>query len=50
MKPEHMRRVAGWVGDVLLRGRDRDVVRREVEEFRRGFESYEYCYGGGEGQ
>jgi glycine hydroxymethyltransferase len=50
MKPEHMRRVAGWVGDVLLRGRNRDVVRREVEEFRGGFESYEYCYGGGEGQ
>lgn len=44
MKPEHMGRIAGWMGDVLLRHQDLALVGDQVREFRRNFTSYEYCY------
>lgn len=44
MKPEHMRQIAGWMGDILIRKRDVARVGGQVREFRREFTSYEYCY------
>lgn len=47
MKPEHMRRIAAWIGSILLRGADAKEVRKEVGEFRSCFESFEFCYSEG---
>ena len=44
MEPEHMARIASWMGDVLLRRKDPVLVGSRVREFRREFTSYEYCY------
>jgi glycine hydroxymethyltransferase len=44
LKPEHMRKVAEWMGSVLLREKDPSTIREEVNEFRSRFPSYEYCY------
>lgn len=44
MQPEHMPGLAGWLGDVLLRGQAPALVGDQVREFRREFTSYEYCY------
>lgn len=48
LKPEHMRKVAEWMGSVLLREKDPPGIREEVKEFRGRFTSYEYCYAGTE--
>ncbi len=44
MKPGHMPRIAGWMGDVLLRKRDPALIGRQIREFRQEFTSCEYCY------
>lgn len=44
MKPEHMAKIAGWMGDVLLRKQNAAPVNDRVREFRREFTSYEYCF------
>lgn len=44
MRPEHMGKIAGWMGDVLLRRQSPGLVGDRIREFRREFTSYEYCY------
>lgn len=44
LKPEHMHKVAEWIGAVLLSGKEPSSVREEVKAFRKQFASYEYCF------